>query len=44
VSTSPDGLMPMSIIIFVIALTFSTRYGASAEGAEPNDFAHIAEM
>jgi hypothetical protein len=28
VSTSPDGLIPMSIIIFVIALTFSARYGA----------------
>src|SRR6516165_8501624 len=44
VSTSPDGLMPMSIIIFVIALTFSARYGASLAGAEPNAFAQIAEM
>jgi hypothetical protein len=43
VSTSPDGLIPISIIIFVIALTFSARYGASAEDAEPNDFAQIAE-
>jgi hypothetical protein len=34
----------MSIIIFVIALTFSARYGASAAGTEPKDFAQIAEM
>src|SRR5215471_18294613 len=36
--------MPMSIIIFVIALTFSARYEASAADAERNDFAQIAEM
>jgi hypothetical protein len=35
--------MPMSIIIFVIALTLSARYAASAEDAEPNDLAQIAE-
>jgi hypothetical protein len=34
----------MSIIIFVIALTFSARYGASAAGAEPKGFAQMAEM
>jgi hypothetical protein len=34
----------ISIIIFVIALTFSARCGASAAGAEPNDFTQIAEM
>jgi hypothetical protein len=32
-STSPNGVVPMSIIIFIIALTFSVRYGASAAGA-----------
>jgi hypothetical protein len=36
--------MLMSIIIFVIAPTFWARYGASTAGAEPNDFAQIAEM
>ena len=28
-STSPVGQIPMSIIIFVMALTFSAKYGAS---------------
>jgi hypothetical protein len=34
----------MSIIIFVIAPTFSARYGASPADEEPKDFAQIAEM
>jgi hypothetical protein len=34
----------MSTIIFVIALTFSARYGPSSADAERNDFAQIAEM
>jgi hypothetical protein len=33
----------MSIITFIIALTFSVRYGASAAGAEPNAVVQIAE-
>lgn len=38
------GLMPVSIIIFVIAATFSARYGASAAGAERKGVEQIAAI
>jgi hypothetical protein len=43
-STSPDGRLSVSTIIFVIALTFSARYSVSSGEAERNAVAHSAAM